>query len=152
MSYKTASKNKGKASYMEAVTIGKKAGGPKAFPYGKMVKLAGLNPKASVEIGNAKVNFTQPAPSHMQLHDHDFGVEFGGGPGVLEAEPLTQETELANLLAAGLDARMLRSFRVSLNAQTSIPCKRSAIKFRSSKKGSDQHNHIFMPDLLQLDI
>jgi len=101
MSDKTASKAKGKASYVEVATFGKKAGGPKTVRFREIGKLYGLNPKAVVGAGKSKATYVPHMLLDSQLHDAGHAVHFAASPPTeLETTPLEQETELADKLVA----------------------------------------------------
>jgi DNA-binding transcriptional regulator YiaG len=101
MSYKTASKAKGKAAHVEVASFGKKAGGPKTIHFGGSGKLYGLKPKAAVGAGKSKAVYGPHVLLDSQLHDAGHAVHFAASsPTELETMPLEQETELADKLVA----------------------------------------------------
>lgn len=100
MSHKTASKTKGKASYVQYATFGKKAGGPKTMHFGGSGKLHGFKPKAVVGAGKSKTAYGPHVILDSELHDAGGGVELAAPLAGLETMPPEQETELADRLVA----------------------------------------------------
>jgi DNA-binding transcriptional regulator YiaG len=123
MSYKTAGKDTGKTSYVEAAAVGKKPGGLKTSPSGKSGKPYGLNGKLAAapakpkpayaslnQMGGLfrpkvaasskpKLTYASHTPAAAQIHDAGFGMQFADFPTHgLEMRPREDEAELAEEL------------------------------------------------------
>jgi DNA-binding transcriptional regulator YiaG len=98
---KTAGKNKGKTSDVEALTYGKRADGPKPLQFGKSGKLHGLNSKPGVAVGKKAAAYTSQSPPASQFHEAGYGIGYAVGAGTMsETTPLEREAELADELVA----------------------------------------------------